>query len=115
MDVIGDHGVLSLNAFNQNVQFFDDRGGRYTLVPFAAGGDPPLVRAFIDAIRHDTPPPVTGEDGLRALEVALCAYESARGTPRLPDCLARAVAPCHPERPCPRLPAGQGVRDPRCG
>jgi predicted dehydrogenase len=78
MDVIGDNGVLSLNAFNQNVQFFDDRNGRYGLVPYSAGGDPPLVRAFVDAIRHDTAPPVTGEDGLRALEVALCAYESAR-------------------------------------
>jgi predicted dehydrogenase len=78
MDVIGENGVLSLNAFNQNVQFFDDRNGRYGLVPYSAGGDPPLVQAFIDAIRHDTAPPVTGEDGLRALEVALCAYESAR-------------------------------------
>jgi predicted dehydrogenase len=78
MDVIGDDGVLSLNAFNQNVQFYDDRNGRYDLVPYSAGGDPPLVRAFIDAIRHDTAPRVTGEDGLRALEVVLCAYESAR-------------------------------------
>jgi predicted dehydrogenase len=78
MDVIGDQGVLSLNAFNQNVQLYDDRQGRYALLPFTPGGDPPLVQAFIDAIRHDTTPPVTGEDGLRALEVALCAYESAR-------------------------------------
>ena len=78
MDVIGDQGVLSLNAFNQNVQLFDDRAGRYSLVPFSASGDPVLVRSFVDAIRDDTPPPVTGEDGLRALEVTLCAYESAR-------------------------------------
>ena len=62
----------------QNLQFFDDRAGRYGLVPCGAGGDLPLVRAFFDAVRHDTAPPVTGEDGLRALEVALCAYESAR-------------------------------------
>jgi predicted dehydrogenase len=78
MDVIGERGVLALDAFRQNVQLFDDRAGRYSLVPFTGGGDPPLVRAFVDAIRDDTDPPVTGEDGLRALEVALCAYESAR-------------------------------------
>ncbi len=78
MDVIGDRGVLSLNAFNQNVQLFDDRTERYSLVPFAASGDPALVQSFVDAIRHDTEPQVTGEDGLRALEVALCAYVSAR-------------------------------------
>ena len=67
-----------MNAFNQNVQFFDDRSGIYAQVPFTRGGDPPLVQSFIDAIRNDTVPAVTGEDGLRALEVTLCAYESAR-------------------------------------
>lgn len=89
MDVIGDRGVLSLNAFNQNVQLFDDRAGRYSLIPFAPSGDPALVQAFVDAIRNDTAPPVTGEDGLRALEVALCAYESARRHEPVgcPDCL----------------------------
>ncbi len=74
MDVIGDRGVVSMNAFNQNLQLFDDRGGRYTLLPAAEGGDPGLIRAFVNAIREDTAPPVSGEDGLRATEVALCAY-----------------------------------------
>ena len=78
MEVVGERGVLSMDAFVQNVQYFDDRAGRYALLPFTEGGDPQLVRSFIDAIREDTVPPVTGEDGLRALEVALCAYASAR-------------------------------------
>jgi len=78
MEVIGERGVLSMNAFVQNVQYFDDRAGRYALVPFTEGGDPQLVQSFIEAIRKDSAPLVTGEDGLRALEVALCAYASAR-------------------------------------
>jgi len=78
MEVIGERGVLSMNAFVQNIQHFDDRAGRYALVPFSAGGDPQLIQSFVDAIREDARPPVTGEDGLRALEVALCAYASAR-------------------------------------
>ncbi len=78
LEVIGERGVLSMDAFVQNVQYFDDRTGRYALIPFTEGGDPQLVRAFIDAIRQDTIPLVTGEDGLRALEVALCAYASAQ-------------------------------------
>ncbi len=78
LEVIGERGVLSMDAFVQNVQYYDDRAGRYVLVPFTEGGDPQLVRSFVDAIRDDSVPPVTGEDGLRALEVALCAYASAQ-------------------------------------
>lgn len=78
MEVIGEKGVLSMDAFVQNLQFFDDRAGRYALLPFTEGGDPQLVQAFVEAIRADSVPLVTGEDGLRALEVALCAYTSAQ-------------------------------------
>jgi len=78
MEVVGERGVLSMDAFAQNIQHFDDRAGRYALLPFTEGGDPQLVQSFIEAIREDSVPLVTGEDGLRALEVALCAYASAR-------------------------------------
>lgn len=78
MEVIGDNGALALDAFNQNVQYFNDQAEKYTLVPYTGGGDPGLVRAFIDAVRNGTPVAVSGEDGLRALDVALSAYESAR-------------------------------------
>ncbi len=78
MDVIGDRGVVAMNAFNQTLQRYDDRTGRYSLVPWTEGGDPAMLRAFFDAIERDAEPPITGEDGLHAMEVALCAYESAR-------------------------------------
>ncbi len=77
MEVIGDQGVIAMDAFKQNVQVFDDRQGTYRLDPWSAGGDPLMVRSFVDAILTDREPEVTGEDGLKALEVALCAYESA--------------------------------------
>jgi predicted dehydrogenase len=54
------------------------RGPSYSWLPTHVSGDPEMVGAFIDAVRNDTPPLVTGEDGLRAVEVALGAYESAR-------------------------------------
>jgi predicted dehydrogenase len=78
MDVIGDRGVVAMNAFNQTLQRYDDRAGRYSLRPWTEGGDPTMLRAFFDAIEQGTAPPITGEDGLHAMEVALCAYESAR-------------------------------------
>jgi hypothetical protein len=48
-----------------------------------------LLLSFIAGARERRPAEVTGEDGLRALEVARCAYESARLTIPVPcpDCL----------------------------
>ena len=36
------------------------------------------VRDFIDCIVNDTTPPVTGEDGRAAVEIALAAYRSSQ-------------------------------------
>jgi len=36
------------------------------------------LQAFIDAVSEESPPPITGEDGLRALEIALLAERSGR-------------------------------------
>jgi predicted dehydrogenase len=41
-------------------------------------GDPEMVAAFIHAVKHDEPVQVSGEDGMRAMQVALAAYESVR-------------------------------------
>jgi len=35
------------------------------------------LNAFIDSVRFDRPPPISGEDGLRALELMLACYRSA--------------------------------------
>lgn len=77
IDVIGETGVLFANAYNNNYEIAEDRGPSYSWQSVEATGDPEMVEAFIDAVRDDTAPLVTGEDGLRALQVALCAYESA--------------------------------------
>ena len=89
MDVVGDRGVISLDAFSQNLELVEDRGERISLVPWGGGGDPGLIRSFVDAVRNDTAPLVSGEDGLHAMAVALCAYESAkrREAVSCPDCL----------------------------
>ncbi|MGN6755221.1 MAG: Gfo/Idh/MocA family protein [Thermomicrobiales bacterium] len=78
IDIIGEGGMLAMDAFSQSLQVFDDRAGRYRLDPWSAGADLPMVRGFFDAVRAGRTPPVTGEDGLHALEVVLCAYESYR-------------------------------------
>ncbi len=78
IDIIGEDGVLSLDAYRDVVEVAEIRGPSLTWHPSEISGDPEMVRAFVDAVRDDTPPPVTGLDGLRAVEVALGAYESSR-------------------------------------
>ena len=78
IDIVGEEGVLSLDAYRDVVEVAEIRGPSLTWRPAQVSGDPEMVRAFVDAVRNDMPVPVTGLDGLRAVEVALGAYESAR-------------------------------------
>ena len=77
IDVIGEKGVLFANAYNNNYEMAETQGPSFAWKSVEVTGDPEMVSAFIDAVRNDTPVPVTGEDGLRAVEVALKAMESA--------------------------------------
>ena len=43
-----------------------------------------MTRAFVDTVEGATPPPITGEDNLRVLEVAEAAYRSSREGRRVP-------------------------------
>lgn len=78
IDVIGEKGVLFANAYNNTYEMAETEGPSFQWKPVEVTGDPEMVAAFIDAVANDTPVPVTGEDGLRAVEVALKAMESAR-------------------------------------
>ncbi|MGB3307846.1 MAG: Gfo/Idh/MocA family oxidoreductase [Thermomicrobiales bacterium] len=78
IDVIGETGVLSLDAYRNNIELIETQGPTNARIPAEVTGDPEMVAAFIEAVRTDTEPPVTGVDGLRAMEVALAAYESAK-------------------------------------
>ena len=48
--------------------------------PLAPTDDPYYcqLRAFVDAVKAGTPPPVTGYDGLMGVSIGLAALESAR-------------------------------------
>ena len=42
------------------------------------------IRVFVEAIRNDTPPPITGLDGRAAVEIALAAYQSVESGQSVP-------------------------------
>lgn len=78
LQVVGTNGVLDLDMFAQNLVHYDDRAGRIAWDHWGSGTDAGLVADFLRLISgQDAPNLATGEDGLRALAVALAAYRSA--------------------------------------
>ncbi len=78
LQVVGTNGVLDLDMFAQNLVHYDDRAGRIGWDNWGSGTDAGLVADFLRLIAgQEVPNLATGEDGLRALAVALAAYRSA--------------------------------------
>lgn len=89
IDIIGEDGIISLDAFNDNLHVSRDAASddhpvmpgaqaNYAFMPVEHSGDPEMVASFIDAVQQGTDVKVNGTDGLKAVQVALAAYESAR-------------------------------------
>jgi UDP-N-acetylglucosamine 3-dehydrogenase len=78
MEIVGTKGTISLDAFSQNLTLYNNQDRKAAWIPFGSDMDEGLVADFIRCASANTRPPITGEDGLRAMEVALMAYESAK-------------------------------------
>ena len=78
LQIVGTGGVLDLDMFAQNLTHYDDQAGRTSWLNWGSGTDAGLVADFLHLTSGgDAPNLATGEDGLRALAVALAAYQSA--------------------------------------
>ncbi|WP_256758257.1 Gfo/Idh/MocA family protein [Cohnella sp. WQ 127256] len=77
LEIIGSKGTLSVDAFNQKLNVYTNKSG-YNHSFWGDDMDEQLLRDFINSIQAGKEEAsITGEDGLRALEVALAAYESS--------------------------------------
>jgi predicted dehydrogenase len=80
--ILGEKGTINLDDTRQALTVVSDHpaGRGVAAEPFGIDVDADMVRHFIRCIRagENLFPAATGEDGLRALEIALAAYDSIR-------------------------------------
>jgi predicted dehydrogenase len=90
LELVMEKGTLSMDMFAQNLVLYSDRTDSVSWHNWGGNMDDGLVAAFARAIAEGAPVPITGEDGLRAAEVAFAAYRSAET--RTPVQLSRQAA-----------------------
>ena len=77
LHVVGDRGTVDVDVFRQSLTHYDDATGVTRLVGWGDDLNALMVGSFVDAIIAGRPVPISGEDGLRSLEVVMAAYRSA--------------------------------------
>lgn len=78
LHVVGEKATVDIDVFRQALTHYDDTAGRTRLLGWGDDLTARMVADFVDAILAGRPVPIDGEDGLRALEVAIAAYGSAK-------------------------------------
>ena len=74
--VVGDKGVMNLDMFAQNLIHYSDRSGKTAWKHWGKNIDMEMMKAFVHTVKTGEKPPISGIDGLRAVEVVQAAYRS---------------------------------------
>ena len=77
LEILGEHGLVCVDAFKQTLTLTSAPAQKTEWVGWGSDADLGLIQDFLEMIETGREPSITGEDGLRALEVALAAYRSA--------------------------------------
>lgn len=77
MHFVGTKGNLSVDAFKQHSLYFNDTEQKIEELSWSEDMDAGLVSDFINCVRTNGKPSISGEDGLRTLEVVKAAYRSS--------------------------------------
>jgi len=79
MEIVGEQGVLTIDMFGQEFGHYDETSGGYKSVGWGSNLDAGLVADFLRLAAGESAAVIaTGEDGLRASDLAFAAYESQR-------------------------------------
>lgn len=77
MEIIGTKGSINVDAFAQHGNLYSNKLKYSSYQSWGDDMNYLMLRDFVKCIKKDLPSPVSGEDGLFALKVALMAYEAA--------------------------------------
>lgn len=77
LKIVGTKGVAYMDSSKQFFVEYPEVSENPRWISWKADADAQLVGDFVRSIRRGEPVPITGEDGLKAMEVALMAYRSA--------------------------------------
>lgn len=77
-DMVTDRGLVAVDAFAQNLTVYSNAAQRPAWLPWGSDANRGMLEDFVAAVRDDRPPSVSGNDGLRAVEAVMAAYESVR-------------------------------------
>ncbi len=77
LEVTGTLGTAAIDVFAQNIEFYSNQRGRTEWRNWGDNLNRLMIADWLSAVRTNAPASITGEDGLRAVEVALAAYRSA--------------------------------------
>lgn len=77
IEVIGTKGHAVVDAFKEHIEVYSDQGKTLSYEFYGYDMDFGLIQDFVQCVREGRKPSITGFDGLKAVEVALAAYESA--------------------------------------
>lgn len=78
MEIISERGLSVVDAFSQNLNIYQQQPAGHQWAYWGADANQAMIAEFVNAIRQQRRPTVTGEDGYFALALTLAAYDSAR-------------------------------------
>ena len=77
MEIIGTKGTINLDTFAQHGNLYSNKNSHSSFVGWGDDMNLLMIKDFVKCVTENLPSPVSGEDGLFALKVALMAYKSA--------------------------------------
>jgi predicted dehydrogenase len=83
-EMITERGLVTANAFRQVMTVYSHSMQRPRYAYWGSDANQAMIDEFVNCIRENRPPAVTGEDGLRAVRIVEAAYRSVAAGAAVP-------------------------------